>query len=96
MAKGTVTIDFGDGSQNASVTVTGQTNILAGSIVQAEVMTAEALGGHTEDAHLMMAEETRFVIYRSSIVPSTSFTIQAFSKQRLFGQYNINWAGDYT
>lgn len=96
MATGTVIIDFGTGSQNASVTVTAQANILTTSKVQAEVMVSEALGTHTEDAHLMMAMETRFAVPRSLIVANTSFTIKAFARQQLFGQYNINWAGDYT
>ena len=96
MAVGTTIIDFGSGNQIASVVVTGQTGVLAGSKIQAEVTPAEELGLHTEDAHLMMASVTQFTVSKSSIVPGSSFTIKAFSDHFLYGQYTINWVGDYT
>jgi hypothetical protein len=95
MAVGSTTIDFGSGNQIAEVTVSGQTGILAGSKVEPYVMAA-TLGNHTEDAHLMMQSITSFTVPVSRIVAGTSFVIVAFADQLLYGQYTINWVGDYT
>lgn len=91
---GTATLDFGTGNQLTTVTVTGQTGILAGSKVEAYVM-ADTSADHNEDEHLLMQSITVFAVPVSQIVAGTSFVIQAFSDQLLYGRFTINWVGSY-
>ena len=73
---GTATVDFGafPGSSHASVVVTGQAGIVAGSIVQAWVRPV-ATADHSADEHML---ETLKVV-ASDIVAGTGFTINAFN-----------------
>jgi VCBS repeat-containing protein len=73
---GTATIDFGTfpGSSHASVVVTGQTGIVAGSIVQAWIRPV-ATADHSADEHML---ET-IKVHASDIVAGTGFTINAFN-----------------
>lgn len=82
MATGEVEIDFGafPGKSDASVTVTGQTNILATSRIEAFVM-PDATTDHTADEH--MVETISVFADRSSIVVGTSFAIKAFNTSQL-------------
>jgi hypothetical protein len=82
MATGEIEIDFGafPGKSDASVTVTGQTNILATSRIEAWVMPA-ATADHTADEH--MVETIKAFADRSSIVVGTSFVIKAFNTSQL-------------
>lgn len=106
MATGTATLDFGSfpGSADASVAVTGQTSILAGSLVEAWIRPV-ASSDHTADEHML--EGIRLVA--GNIVAGTGFTIYGFEDSpisegdgrhfrggneghRLYGQWNVNWA----
>lgn len=73
---GTATVNFGafPGSSHASVVVTGQTGIVAGSIVQAWIRPV-ATADHTADEHML---ET-IKVFASDIVAGTGFTINAFN-----------------
>jgi hypothetical protein len=73
---GTATVDFGafPGSSDASVAVTGQAGIVAGSVVQAWLRPV-ATADHSADEHML--ETIR--VHASSIVPGTGFTINAFN-----------------
>ena len=89
-ASGSATIDFGafPGSSEASVAVTGQAGILAGSVVLAWIRpVATAL--NTDDEHVV--ENVRFIA--RDIVPGTGFTIvgECTLGNYLFGTYNVNW-----
>ena len=77
---GTTTIDFGafPGASDASVTVTGQTGILSGSIVQAWLIPV-ATADHTADEHMV---ETIKVV-AGNIAAGTGFTIYAFNTNTL-------------
>jgi hypothetical protein len=99
MATGTATLDFGafPGATDASVAVTGQTGIVAGSLVGAwirPVATAE----HSADEHWVEG----LAIAAGNIVAGTGFTIygrviddQAYTKaSRLYGTWTIAWAWD--
>ena len=73
---GTATVDFGafPGSSHATVVVTGQAGIVAGSVVQAWIRPV-ATADHSADEHML--ETIR--VHASSIVAGTGFTINAFN-----------------
>lgn len=78
--KGTATIDFGafPGKSDASVAVTGQAGIVAGSLVDAWIRPV-ATADHTADEHML---ET-ISIFAGNIVAATGFTIYAFNNSQL-------------
>lgn len=75
-AAGSTTVNFGafPGSSHATVAVTGQTGIVAGSIVDAWIR-PEATADHSADEHLV--ETIR--IATSDIIAGTGFTIHGFN-----------------
>jgi hypothetical protein len=79
-AQGTATIDFGafPGGSDATVTVTGQTGIVSGSVLQAWLV-AQPTADHTADEHRV---ETISVTC-GNIVPNTSFDIYATNTSQL-------------
>lgn len=88
-AQGTASLDFGahPGNGDASVTVTGQTTILAGSLVEAWVFPA-ATADHTSDEHWTDAP----MVFAADIVAGTGFTIYGVARGNpLYGVYNIAW-----
>ncbi len=105
-ATGTTTINFGTfpGASDASVVVTGQAAIVAGSLVEAWIR-PEATADHTADEHMV---ETLKVI-AGNIVAGTGFTIYGFNTNqineplfpyrgiggigtRLYGLFAVAWA----
>ncbi len=138
MASGTAILDFGafPGASDASVAVTGQTNIVAGSLVEAWIRPV-ATADHTDTEHMV---ET-FQVFAALIVAGVGFTIYGFNTSqinepvmpprgaaasllsgqvamtaghlnnpavairnpagggtgtRIYGQWTIAWAGNYT
>lgn len=89
---GTATIDFGafPGSNEASVTVTGQTSITADSVIRAYVGADDTSGTHTASDHRYFAVFAEL----SCGVPSagTGFTIYAHSTEKLQGTFALRWA----
>lgn len=77
---GSTTIDFGafPGGSDATVTVTGQTGIVSGSVLQAWLV-AQPTADHTADEHRV---ETISVTC-GNIVPNTSFDIYATNTSQL-------------
>ena len=73
---GTATVDFGafPGSSHASVVVTGQAGIVAGSVVQAWIRPV-ATADHSADEHML---ET-LKVHAADIVAGTGFTVNAFN-----------------
>jgi hypothetical protein len=73
-AQGTATINFGafPGQSDASVTVTGQAGILAGSLVEAWLFPT-ATADHSADEHVVETIEVK----AGNIVAGTGFTIYA-------------------
>jgi hypothetical protein len=71
-ATGTATLDFGafPGTTDASVNITGQTGIVAGSLVEAWICPV-ATADHTADEHWV--EELK--VLAGNIVAGTGFTI---------------------
>lgn len=80
MASGIATLDFGafPGASDASVAVTGQTNIVAGSLVEAWLRPV-ATADHSADEHML---ET-LKVFAHTIVPGTGFTISGFNTSQL-------------
>ena len=92
-AQGTANLDFGvfPGKSDASVAVTGQTGIVAGSLVEAW-MRLEATADHSVDEALV--EEVD--IQAGNIVAGTGFTIYGVHKPALgdtmiYGLWKIGW-----
>jgi hypothetical protein len=96
-AQGTVIVDFGMGASSAEVLVTGQTGILAGSLVEAWIGYATQPNAGTfatyvpnnlEDDHVVQDIRVR----AGHITPGTGFEIEVVSGDHLlFGQFIINW-----
>lgn len=79
-ASGITTIDFGafPGKSDASVDVTGQATIVAGSLVEAWIRPVDT-ADHTADEHML---ET-LKILAGNIVAATGFTIYGFNTSQL-------------
>lgn len=92
---GTTTVSFGafPGATDASVAVTGQTGIVAGSLVGAWIRPV-ATADHTADEHRI----EDIVVAADTIVAGTGFTIFARSGRtsgqstRLYGSWTLAWA----
>ncbi len=86
-ATGSVILDFGASSKlAASIVVTGQASIVAGSKVEAFVrLTASA--DHSVDEH--MVEQLK--ITAGNIIAGTGFTIYGEAYPQTSGQWNIDW-----
>lgn len=88
---GTATINFGSfpGSNEASVTVTGQASILATSKVEAYVMGDDSTADHTASDHRY------FPLFASltcgTPTAGTGFTIHARSTEKLQGTFALRW-----
>lgn len=109
MATGTTTLDFGafPGKSDASIAVTGQGAIVAGSLVEAWIRPV-ATADHTSDEHML---ET-LKVFAANIVAATGFTVYGFNTSQLnepvdppwsdgirggkgtmiYGQWTIAWA----
>lgn len=79
-AQGTTTINFGafPGKSDASVAVTGQAAIIAGSLIEAWIRPV-ATADHTDTEHMV---ET-LKVFAADIVAGTGFTIYAFNTSQL-------------
>lgn len=80
MATGTAILNFGafPGASDASVNVTGQAAIVAGSLVEAWLRPV-ATADHTADEHML---ET-LKVFAGNIVAATGFTIYGFNTSQL-------------
>lgn len=90
---GVAVVDFGTGTNHATVTVTGQIGILAASTrVEAWLdPTQAATPEHNVDEHIMASSTV--AITCSAIVDNTSFIVNAVSNSGLlFGRFNVAWA----
>lgn len=80
MATGTTTLDFGSfpGVSDVSVSVTGQTGIIAGSLIEAWILPADT-ADHSIDEHIV--ETIRVVAH--TIIPGTGFTITGLNTSEI-------------
>lgn len=86
---GTTTVDFGAGSNEASVSVTGQTGISATSKADAFVMADDTTVDHTASDHRYLAALAGLTC--GTPTAGTGFTIYATSTQKLEGTYQVRW-----
>lgn len=89
-ASGTATLDFGafPGGSDASVAVTGQAGIVAGSLVEAWIRPV-ATADHTDTEHMV---ET-FQVFAANIVAGVGFTIYGFNTSQLNEALEYEGAG---
>lgn len=93
-AQGTATLDFGafPGAPDGSVAVTGQTGILAGSLVEAWVLPATTTD-HSVAEHYVSPPR----VEAGEVVAGTGFTIRGFATDAVgdlattYGQWNVAW-----
>ncbi len=88
---GQTEIDFGafPGSNEASVTITGQSSILTTSSVEAFIMADDSTTQHTASDHKYL---TALVgLSCSSPTAGSGFTIHARSLEKLQGTFKIRW-----
>ena len=87
---GTASLNFGadPGSNEASVTVTGQTSIAAGSKIVASVAYSATADHTVSDAAYAAC---LMGVSAGNISAGTGFTLYARSTQKLEGKFNINW-----
>jgi hypothetical protein len=90
-ASGTATLDFGTapGSNEASVDITGQAAILAGSETDAWIV-ATATGDHTANDAAYAAALVG--ISTGALVAGTGFTVYGRSVEKMQGTFNLQWA----
>lgn len=90
MPVGTATLDFGTlpGSTDATVSVTGQTNITTTSSVEAYIAPATT-ADHSVDEHWV----EQIKVMAGNIVAGTGFTVYGRTEDntRLYGAWNIGW-----
>jgi hypothetical protein len=88
MTTGTATLNFGTGSYDATVVVTGQAGILTTSMLDAWLM-AKATSNNGVDEHWVEDLE----IVAGNISAGTGFTIYGKCRTgKAFGNYNAQWA----
>jgi hypothetical protein len=90
-ATGTATIDFGaaPGSNEASVAVTGQAAIGAGSDVEPYFRGDDTTTDHNADDHKYAA--LLISVTAADLVAGTGFTIHARSTEEMEGTFKIRW-----
>lgn len=88
---GTATIDFGafPGSNETSVSVTGQTGISGTSKAEAYVMADDATSDHTAEDHRYFSALAGLTCGTPS--DGIGFTIYARSTEQLQGTFSIRW-----
>jgi hypothetical protein len=89
--QGTASINFGahPGANEASVAVTGQASIGAGSKVEAYVMADDTTSDHTASDHRYFAALAGLTC--GTPTAATGFTIHARSAEKLHGQFQVRW-----
>ena len=87
--QGTAVLDFGAGSNEANIAVTGQGSIGTGSKAEAYVMADDTTSAHTAKDHRYFASFTGLTC--GTPVAATGFTIYATSPQKLTGTFQVRW-----
>jgi hypothetical protein len=89
---GSAILDFGAGSNEASVSVTGQTSILETSKTDAFIMGDDVTSDHTALDHRYLASLAGITC--GTPTAGTGFTIYGTSQHKLSGTYQVRfvWA----
>lgn len=88
---GAAEIDFGahPGSNEASIVVTGQTEIASGASVEAWIMADDTTADHTAADHKYAPLFLHLTC--GDIVDGTGFTIHGRSLEKLTGAFSVRW-----
>lgn len=88
-AAGLSEVDFGSGGYDASVAITGQTNILAASSIVHAWLYPKDTASHSTDEHLVESID----VAAHTIVDGVGFTIRAKArnKDKLYGVWSVAW-----
>ena len=88
---GVATIDFGafPGSNEASITVTGQGSILSTSPIALAISADDTTADHSASDHSYFAMVVG--LSYGSVVHATGFTIYARSQYKLQGTFKVRW-----
>jgi hypothetical protein len=89
--QGTATVDFGGfpGSNEASVSVTGQGSIGAGSKVEAFIMGDDTSTSHSANDHRYLGCYCNFTC--GTPTAGVGFTIYARSLEKVTGDWTVRW-----
>ena len=89
--QGTATIDFGafPGSNEASVSVTGQTDITAAANVEAWVMGDDTSADHTASDHRYLAMLMGLTC--GTPTEGVGFTVYGRCAEKLEGEWSVRW-----
>lgn len=97
-SQGTADLDFGafPGTDIATLTITGEAGIVAGSLVEAWLRPVDTVD-HSVDEHMLEELE----VYAANIVAGTGFTIYGVAKQSysdpkgvvpmIYGTWKVAW-----
>lgn len=87
--QGTATIDFGTGSNEASIAVTGQAGILGTSKAEAYIMSDDTSSGHTAADHRYAPQLLSLTCGTPSA--GVGFTIHGRSIHKIQGNFTVRW-----
>lgn len=90
-ATGTATLDFGaaPGTNIASVTVTGQADIVAGSMVETWIMGNASTADHNAYEHMIMAKAVE--VTPTAVTAGAGFVLTGLTELRLRGTVVVRW-----
>lgn len=86
---GDAVIDFGTGSNEATVAVTGQDGILASAKTDAFIMADDSTADHTASDHRYLAALAGLTC--GTPTEGVGFSIYATSTQKLSGTFQVRW-----
>lgn len=88
-------LDFGNfpGTNNASVVVTGQTQILSTAALSVYVNGEDTTTDHSAQDHRLLPTLAHISV--GNITNGSGFTIYATSLEKLSGTFKIRWAWSY-
>jgi len=86
---GSATLNFGaaPGTNTATVDVTGQAAIVAGSYVEAWIQGNDSTAEHNAYKHAIVP----MIVRITTVAAGTGFTIQGASEWRLNGTFTVRW-----
>ena len=87
---GVAVIDFGSGSNEASISVVDQTEILSTSVVMLRISSTDTTTNHTANDHRYLPTLCGFTV--SDITDGVGFTIYANSIHNLTGQFKVRYS----
>jgi len=86
--QGIAVVNFGSGTLEATITVTGQSGLSTSNLVEAWATCNETVGSATDDS----AWVEQIQVFATYLIGGTGFTIIAKPMMgKAFGSYNVSW-----